>query len=233
MASNVTALPHSARLQLTAVSLAKGQYTVLNQGLFWRLEATYLAEDKKTKAKPLPEIFTSRDAQPLFVVPPGVYRLTLEHDELGDKQVANIRLLAGTLTDEVIYLGEIDIDDSEENFHLNDNDEFDPNREYDRRLADRQSEAKYGDMAAEIRQPNILGEEAGFEQAAEMAAQSGIQSHPLIGDSPQFDGTDAKMNPVTDNNVHAAEAQKDPELRPGAKPQSQPRTSPQFRPGGM
>ncbi len=234
MANNVTALPHSARLQLTAVNLAKGQYTILTDKMYWQLESTYLAKDKETpEKKSLPQKFTSRDTQPLFVVPPGVYRLELQHDELGDKIVENIRLLAGTLTDEVIYLGEADIDDSEENFHLSEDEDFDPNREHDRRLADRQNEAKFGDMAAEIRQPNILGEEAGFEQAQEMAVQSGMQAHPLLSGSPQFDGTDAKMNPVTENNVHAAEAQKDPELAPGAKLQSKPRTSPEFRPGGM
>lgn len=232
MSANVTALPHSARLQLTAVSLAKGQYHVLADKLHWKLEVTYRPDDEQDK-RPQFNTQTSRDARPLFVVPPGVYRLSVEHEELGDKLVENIQLIAGTLTDEVVYLGETQIDDSEENFHLNDDESFNVEREYDRRLADRQNESKYGDMAAEIRQPNILGPEAGFDQAQQMAAQSGIQSHPLIGNSPQFDGVDAKLNPNVSENVHAAEAQKDPELRPGAKPTPNPSNAPQFRPGGM
>lgn len=232
MSANVTALPHSARLQLTAVNLAKGQYQVLTDKLHWTLEATYRPDDEKAKLSQTTSQ-TSREARPLFVMPPGVYRLTVEHEELGEKLVENIQLIAGTLTDEVVYLGETQIDDSEENFHLNDDDSFNADREYDRRLADRQNEAKYGDMAAEMRQPNILGPEAGFDQAQQMAAQTGIQNHPLIGNSPQFDGVDAKLNPNISENVHAAEAQKDPELRPGAKPAPGRSNSPQFRPGGM
>lgn len=233
MSNNVSALPHTARLQLMAVNLAKGQYQLLADQLFWRLTQTYRPDDAKSETVAEPHSVTSRDANPLFVVPPGIYRLEVSHDALGDKVVENIQLLAGTLTDEVIYLGETQIDDSEENFHLNDEDAFNTEREYDRRLADRQAEAKYGDMAAEIRRPDILGPEAGFDQAQQMAAQTGLQSHPLVGNSPQFDGVDAKLNPNVSENVHAAEAQKDPELRPGAKPQLGNNNTPQFRPGGM
>lgn len=230
MHTNVTALPNSARLQLTAVSLAKGEYQVVTGQLVWRLLVTYRSDEKKAAQ---PESFISHEDRPLFVLAPGVYRLEVSHAELGDKSVENIQVLAGTLTDEVIYLGATQIDDSEENFHLNDDEDFNVNQEYERRLADRQSESKYGDMAAEIRQPDILGPDAGFEQAQQVANESGMQSHPLLANSPQFDGVDAKLNPNTSENVHAAEAQKDPELRPGAQPQPGPSTAPQFRPGGM
>lgn len=230
MSNKVTALPNSARLQLTAVSLAKGEYQLLTEGLYWRITQEL---DAKGQALSQPRVETSRDARVLFVLVPGRYSVQVSHGELGDKTVDNIVLQAGSLTDEVIYLGATEIDDNEENFHLNDDEDFNVELEHERRLADRQVESKFGDLAAELRDPEILGPEAGFEQAQQVANQSGLQSHPLVGNSPQFDGVDAKLNPNTSENVHAAEAQKNPELRPGQEPAPAPSSSPNFRPSGM
>ena len=211
----VSAMPHCAQLQLTAVTLKGGQYQVLTKDLHWRLRA----QKHFSKRKNLQEYFNSTQSRPLFVVPSGVYTVIVEHAEFGEKEVHNITLKENTFSDEIIYIGNVDIDDQEENYHLHGDDSFNVDREHDRRQRDRESQRKYGLAAAELRQPEIVGPEAGFGEAMGVAQQSGMQAHPLLSNSAQFDGVAAKMNPNLTENVHAAEAQVQPELRPGAKPQ--------------
>jgi hypothetical protein len=203
-----------------AVTLRDGDYQAIQRDLYWRLLSDNVSVD-------------SRESAPLFVVAPGTYRLIVSHPEYGEKEVHGIVLNAAEPQDELVYLGQTGIDDSEENYHLNDNAEFDSDKEYQRRVADRAEEQRYGDMASELRDPNLLGPEAGVDQALETAQQNGLQSHPVLGQAAQFDGVAAKMNPNVAENVHAAEAQKDPELQPGAKPKLGRDSTPQFRPGGM
>jgi hypothetical protein len=222
MVSNISAMPHCARLQLTAVTLKSGQYEVLTEGLHWRLRATKQFSKRKNQK----EHFNAVEARPCFVVPAGVYDLTLEHTALGTREVHRIVLQENTLTDEIVYLGSVDIDDSEENYHLNNDDDFNVDREHARRGQDREGQRKFGAAAEDLRQPEIVGPEAGFGEAQQVAQQSGMQSHPLLSNSAQFDGVAAKMNPNLTENVHAAEAQVEPSLQPGAKAQQQPSTAP-------
>ncbi len=223
----VSALGHCARLQLTCVTLKGGQYQQLVDQLHWRVRATKLNDNSRN----VQEQFNATDASPLFVVSPGIYEVEVIHDELGDKTISNVVLKADTLTDEVVYLGHVDIDDQEENYHLNDQEDFNVHAEHGRRQMDRDDQAKFGLAANGLRAPEIIGPDAGFGQAQQVAAQSGMQAHPLLSNSAQFDGVAAKMNPDLTNNVHAAEAQVSPELRPGAQPTPGPSTAPTLRRG--
>lgn len=222
--SVVSAMPHCARLQLTAVTLKGGQYQVLTQGLHWRVRA----QSQTSKSKNLQQHFNSVDAAPLFVVPEGIYDVIVSHTDLGDKEVQHIRLQKDSLTDEVIYLGSVDIDDQEENFHLGDDDDFNPDREYARRQQDRRGQAQYAQASNPLRAPDIVAPDAGFGEAQQVSQQSGMQAHPLLSQKAQFDGVAAKMNPNLTENVHAAEAQVDPSLQPGAKAQPGMSTAPRL-----
>lgn len=220
MSADIHILPSQAGILLLAVTLKGGEYEQLAHGLHWCLENDAGCEK-------------SQEPNPLFIVNPGVYQLTVTHPEYGEKVVTGIHLSAGITADEVVYLGQINVDDSEENYHLYDERDFNADREHQRRLADRAAEQHFAEITHELRDPHILEPQAGMEEASERVHQQGLQSHPLLGQAAQFDGVAPKLNAHVTENVHAAEAQKDPELRPGAQPKLSRSNTLQFRPGGM
>ena len=208
----MSAEQHLARLSLKAVEAREGQLQVIEQGLLWELTKL----DKKDQ--PLEASRQeSIEAKPLFEVYPGNYHLavTFENRTI---EIAKLKLEAGKIVDELIIFqqGDSQVGD----YHV-DPDEVNLHSEHERRQLERDGQRKFGVAVEGLRSPDIaamLQENQG--QLMDMGM--GVQAHPILSQSAQFDGVAAKLTQDASQNQHAAEAQIQPELRPGAQPNAAP-----------
>ncbi len=205
----------AAQLRLTAVMA--GQYQVIHDGLKWEL-----FPDDEGKGPHSETSYQSSEAQPLFEVFAGMYRLVVTYGE-DTLEVTNIDLRAGTLRDEVIIIGQpLEGGDSEVSYHIDDADAFNLETEYERRQIEREGQNKYGQAATGLSVPPAQNE-SGLGQAVHQS----LQDHPLLAAKAQFDGIEAKMNPLPADNQEAVEAQVSPENQPtpGPAPSNTPTPS--------
>lgn len=201
MNTNMHMMPNLAQLMLTAVSLKEGSYTVLYENLCWTLTDPSNGNQQ-----------TSQDAQPIFTIQPGTFDLQITAGDM-QKSINLITLSAGQIRDEVIFLGDMDAIEEEQNYQISHPDEFNPDSEYKRRDVERDGQRRYGIAADGLTQPPD-SPEAGFgnELGHANAQHTGKQAHPLLAASAQFDGIDPKIKQLPNENPSAEVA---PELAPG------------------
>ena len=207
-------------LRLSAYTWENGDYQAVRQNLVWDIRAI----EAFSQHTAYPTTDHSTQAQPIFNLCPGVYTLEVSCD-LGEHTVENVVLHPGAVIDEVVYFGKVGMDDGEESFDLSDDQAFDASSEYLRRLDEREGQRAFGTNADALRNPDILPPaEPGHEYDQSVEANSNFKSHPLLAQAQQFDGISRNMNADTSRSQHAAEAQLQPDLAPGAQPTASPAT---------
>lgn len=178
----------AARVKLTALAAREGG--VIRSGLEWRLKG------------PSQE-YTSREAQPVLDLPAGEYAISLTYKNR-THELATVQLAKNTLTDLV--------------FSLADEVEFDTTQNFDRRLADRQAQERFGHAELPLHDPNApKGDQPGVQ----------FQGHPLLN-TAQFDGMEAKISPQPDKNEEASERTLEHILQKQAALQNNPHSAPKL-----
>ena len=212
MKNNQTDLPST--LMLTAYTWEQHDYQRINHELTWEITP----QEIFNPATKLATKQSSTDSQPTFTMAAGVYHLHVT-SPLGDKDIKDVVLHPGACINEVVYLGTIGIDDREENFDLSDDPNFDRSCEYLRRLDERDGQREFAQHADALRNPDILPPaQPGHEYDQSLESQNTLQAHPILSQAKQFDGVGMDANRDSSRNQHAAEAQLQPELAPGAQP---------------
>ena len=204
-----------AWLRLSAYMWGKNDYQLITDNLHWSIKATEIFSEHLH----LKHIDDNKQAQPEFHLSPGVYTLEVTCD-LGEKTIKDIVLHPGAIIDEVVYFGKIGIDDREENYDLSDDANFGRSSEYLRRLDERDGQRQFASHADALRNPDLSPPaEPGHEYDQGVEANSQFKAHPILSKAKQFDGIGLDTNRDTSRNQHAAEAQLQPSLAPGAKPE--------------
>ncbi len=154
----------AARIKLTALAARDGG--VIRSGLEWRLKGPNQA-------------YTSLEAQPVLDLPAGEYEISLSYKGR-THELSTVKLAQNTLTDLL--------------FSLADEVEFDTTQNFDRRLADRHDQERFGHAELPLHDPNTAKGDQGIQ----------FQGHPLLN-TAQFDGMEAKISPQPDKNEEASE----------------------------
>lgn len=177
----------AARIKLTALAARDGG--VIRSGLEWRLKGSNQG-------------YTSLEAQPVLDLPAGEYQVGLVYKNR-TYEFSSYRLAKNTLTDLV--------------FSLVDEVEFDTTQNFDRRLADRQAQERFGHAELPLHDPNAPKGDQGVH----------FQGHPLLN-TAQFDGMEAKISPQPDKNEEASEKTIELVLQKQAALQNNPNSAPKL-----
>lgn len=164
----------AANLKLIAVSKRHGK--VIRADLIWQVQR----EDQ-----PSSTTHTSREAFPTFSLQPGLYKVTVFH---GDHEVlvTGIALEQNSERQEIIYIPDDEFDPDADYF-VKDT-EFDAFNNHDRRKLEREGQREFAVADGPIKDP-----------FAKREGESGLQAHPLLAESVQFDGADANVTQTIDN----------------------------------
>ncbi len=168
----------------------------------------------------------SLEGSPTFLLPPGSYELTAHHPSYNTTSLDRIHLPPDSITDLVVHL---DGDTTPDEYHIDDEDAFNPESEFQRRELDRKSQralARHDDV---LKKPPTR-EQLQQQQQALQRSGMGPMAHPILSHMVQFDGAvEPEVNPVPSENpdtvnelVNQLELTMQPEFHP--KPQSGPRT---------
>lgn len=177
----------AARVKLTALAAHEGG--VIRGGLEWRLKGPNQA-------------YNSLEAQPTLDLPAGEYEISLIYKNR-THELATVKLAKNTLTDLV--------------FSLTDEVEFDAGQNFDRRVADRYEQERFGHAELPLHDPNAPKGEQGVQ----------FQGHPLLN-TAQFDGMEAKVNPQPSENEEASEKTLELILQKQNQLQNNPNSAPKL-----
>lgn len=203
---------HLAKFQLKAVEVTAGQFQVIEQGLLWELTKL----DQKDKLLPDSRI-ESLEAKPLFEVFPAKYHLAVTFENR-TVEIQSVQLDAGKIVDELIIFQQGDAQAGD--YHI-DPAEVNLDSEHVRRQLERDGQRKFGVAVEGLRSPDVAAAIQNMGgQLMDMGM--GVQAHPVLSQSAQFDGIAAKLTQDASQNQHAAEAQIQPDLKPGAQPNAAP-----------
>lgn len=154
----------AARIKLTALAAREGG--VIRSGLEWRLKGSN-------------QEHVSQVALPVLDLPAGDYAISLSYKGK-IHELSRVSLAKNTLTDLL--------------FSLADEADFDSTQNFERRLADRQAQERFGHAELPLHAPNAPKGDQGVQ----------FQGHPLLN-TAQFDGMEAKVNPQPSENEEASE----------------------------
>ncbi len=170
----------SARIRLVALKVRHGG--VLRQGLDWRLIS------KGALAANQEPLYASQQAQPTLDIPAGTYDIELTYRDKLYCLAQDVELKQNTHTDAVFVLDAAGEYEQESGYHIN----FDEGLDYERRVAERESQQKFAEATMPLRDPHQPKGDHGVQ----------FQGHPLLN-SAQFDGMEAKVNPQPSENEDA------------------------------